>query len=178
MHPQLDILSIDNTLECQALRASLEWWGIRVNMYWIGSANDIIQWNASLQSRYIFWGCHGTAEGICLPEIAPELETTQAFSRFLTPKDIQLHLQFPSESILLSNGCGTGTQALATAFLSAGVGSYLAPHSYIEGNASLLFSSCFYYFLLCKGLSVEGAYQKAKSLDEETEDFHLFVNSL
>ena len=174
MQAQLDILSIENPLECQALRANLEWWGIRVNLFWIGKGDDLLEWNHHSKSTYIFLGCHGSEKGIHLPDLAPELADKQILSEYLRPTDVTQHLHFPDSSILLCNGCITGTESMADAFLEAGLSTYIAPSTYIEGDASLLFSSCFYYFLLCKGLSTTDAFQRASSLDQETKSFQMY----
>ena len=171
----VDILAIDNSLECQALRANLEWWGIQVHMYWIGKASDLIAWNRQSNSPHIFLGCHGSEEGILLPELSEELAAQEPFATYLDAESIVQHFQFRSNT-LLSNGCITGSRALAKAFLQSGTKHYLAPKEYIEGNASLLFSTCFYYFLFCKNVPVELAFEKASSIDEHTESFKLFTH--
>lgn len=171
----VDILGIDNSNELTAVRSNLEWWGVKTNLYWIGQARHLLELlgGEEKRSEYILLGGHGTQKGFCLPELAKELEQEQPFSGNLGPEVIKKHLRFEG-NMIISNACMTGTETVAAAFLDQGASYYIGPKDYPEGNATLHFTNCFYYFLFCQQQSIEVAFQKAKYQDQETQLFELF----
>jgi hypothetical protein len=105
----VDILGIDNANELFAVRANLEWWETKVNMFWIGQAQHILEWNEKNKSKHVLIGCHGNNEGFCMPTLSKELTQKQVFQKFMKPKDIESFLHF-DKSVVVSNACLTGTK--------------------------------------------------------------------
>lgn len=171
----VDILGIDNSNELTAVRSNLEWWGVKTNMYWIGQARHLVDLldGQETRSAHLLLGGHGAQAGLCLPELSPDLEKTQPFSTFLRPADVRQYFNFTGQ-VILSNACQTGTPEMATAFLDQDAACFIAPKGYPDGNATLHFTNCFYYFLFCQQQSIEVAFQKAKYQDRETQLFELF----
>ena len=171
--PTIDILSIDNSLEMFALRSNLEWWGIRANLFLIGKGNDLLEWNKESKSEYVIWGCHGDQDGICLPELAPEIAKEQIFQTHISPSNISKDFDL-SNQIVISNGCLTGKESFGKAFKEAGASHYIAPNDYPEGDASLFFLSSLSYFHFCKGLSLDEAFEISRGQDDNTKMFRFY----
>ncbi len=171
----LDIIVIDNDLEAQADRASLEWWGVITRTYFIGKSQDLVDILGGKEklSPNILLMCHGVDEGIVLPELGEEIAKQQPYNKFLTPANLAEFLKLDGQTVL-SSGCKTGTKEFADTFLNAGAKNYIAPKDYPKGNASLFYALNFYYFLFAKKLSIKDAHDKSMLVDSDVEMFELF----
>ena len=174
MEKKIDIISIADDVASLSMRSVLEYWNIKVDIHYVAKSQDLgdIFKKDSLSENLLLM-CHGVEEGIHLPELDPAVAKTQPYDKVLTPDNLDEFLKLNGQTVV-SIGCKTGTKALADAFLSKGAKEYIAPSSYPEGTASLLFTVNFYYFLLVKELPIKEAYTKAKLIDNETEMFELF----
>lgn len=175
MKHTVELICIGDALETIALRASFDWWGIDGRLHLIGKASDLV---ALLDGSYplaqhVALMCHGVPEGIVLPELGEEFAARERYNRYLSPQDVAEFANLPG-SVVLNTGCVTGTQAFADAFLQHGATHYIAPTDYPEGDAALFFALCFYYYHLIKRMSLEDAFSRARSADEETHMFRLF----
>jgi hypothetical protein len=171
----VDIICIENDLECSAVRSALEWWGIQVNMFYIGQAQHIVDLlnGKEKRAKHILIGAHGDQEGICLPELGGDIAKKQPYDKKLSANNLKEFLKLDG-SIVLSNGCATGTQEIADAFLSSGAKYYIAAKDYPFGDASLFYVLSFYYHLFVNNLTAEQSHEKAKNQDEKTKVFELF----
>jgi hypothetical protein len=171
----IDIICIDNALECLAARSVLEWWGVKVNMFYIGQAQHIIDALSGNEKRapHIFIGAHGDEVGICLPELGSAIEKKQPYRKRLSAKNLREFLSLDG-NIVFCNGCATGNQEMADAVLGSGASYYIAPGEYACGAATLFYALGFYYHLFVSNLSAEQAHEKASTVDEKTRVFKLF----
>jgi len=171
----VDIICIENDLECSAVRLALEWWGVQVNMFYIGQAQHIVDLlnGKEKRAKHILIGAHGDQEGICLPELGGEIAKKQPYDKKLSTENLREFLKL-SNNTVLCNGCATGTQEMADAFLTSGAKNYIAAKEYPLGHASLFYVLSFYYHLFVNNLTAEQAHEKAKSQDDKTKVFELF----
>ncbi len=177
----LDLIVIDNDLEALALRSALEWWGVKVNLYIIGKAQDVVDFFQSGQlAPYICIAGHGDGDAaspnwsFVLPELGEEIAKKQPYDKFLHPADIAEFAKLSGQHIF-SNACQTGHLEMANVFLSAGAASYVAPQKAPFGNATLHFALNFYYWQFAKEKDVNEAFEKALSqIDIEQDKFTLF----
>ncbi|OAV42838.1 hypothetical protein [Lewinella sp. 4G2] len=172
---EVDIIDLGDFMECTALRACLENWSVKVNLYGIGQPNHLVALLDGQEKRsgFIILCGHGDERGIHLEELGESLRAGQAFNKYLGSAEVEAHLKF-NNSLVLSTACMSGTDAMADAFLSRGVEQYLGPGDYPEGSSALYFAISFCYQYLVRGRSVRDSYEIARSTDEETGMFRLF----
>ncbi len=179
MDKRIDIIVIDNDLEALALRSALEWWGVKVNMHFIGKAQDIVDiFKKENLAPYICFAAHGNEInerwGFQLIELGEEIAKKQPYDKILFPSDISEFVKLQNNHVL-SNACVTGNKEMADAFLKNGAESYIGPKSAPFANASLYFALNFYYWLFAKEKSVKEAFEKSMTMiDKEIDEFVLF----
>lgn len=157
--------------EAYALRATLEYFDIRVTTRWIGRPNDFIEVISAKedlsQYDYLLLSFHGDEQRFCLPEIGADVYSKhEPKSAFFTAQDVQKFARFKQSKIICS-GCTLGTENLAQVILNAGAKEYIAPVDYIDGNASLMFLTRFFYQLSLSDSSKK-AFKQASSINKET----------
>src|SRR5258708_39814084 len=86
MDKRIDIIVIDNDLEALALRSALEWWGVKVNMHFIGKAQDIVDiFKKENLAPYICFAAHGNEInerwGFQLIELGEEIAKKQPYDK-------------------------------------------------------------------------------------------------
>lgn len=174
-HSHLDIINIADNLEVTALRALLENWGVVTRVWHMASASDLVYLlnGQIVLSEIIVISCHGGSKGLHLPELAPEVAAQQPYSGVINAAQMREFLKLPSK-LVINTGCKLGCPEFAQAFLDAGCHAYIGSNDYIEGDASLLYLSIFFYEHLCKGKTLEAAHLRASEHDEETQLFQLF----
>lgn len=69
----------------------------------------------------------------------------------------------------------TRRKKVAEAFLETGAISYTAPDDYIDGNASFIFVLTMLYEPVNNSKTVRAAFDQARSIDEETKLFQLYM---
>ncbi|MFN8355847.1 MAG: hypothetical protein U0Y10_15425 [Spirosomataceae bacterium] len=160
--------------EPMALRGALEYMGFRIVYYPIGRPSDFV---AVLNGKALYpdiqtliLSSHGHRGAIVMPQLDPSLYLAGEPQGDFDNDLIQTYGHLPLFTVL-ATGCGLST--LASGFQQIGCSHYLSATDYVEGNASLLFVVLFFYER-SKGSSVEQAFQKASSLDSETQLFQLF----
>ena len=175
MHPVLDLITIDDTLEALALRAALEWWGFQVRLHLIGKAQDLVDLMSpgDRLSNTLFLMCHGDERGIRLPELGAEIESAQPYHGAVRPSDVAVFARLPGR-VAISTGCATGTPAFAEAWLGAGCRAYIGPDGYPHGDASLFYGLHLSYAWLCRGRPLAEAHALASAHDAETRLFRLY----
>ncbi len=177
MHTEtIDIIGIEGPLEVTAIRACLEYWGVKVNTYWIGQPGHITELlnGEQLRSKHLLITGHGNEAGFSLVELGPEVAKQQPFVNTMRPEDVRNYIQL-NKSVVVSTACRTGSEAMRTAFLDKGAAYYIAPTDYPDGNSALYYVISFYYHLFCGGLSVTESHEYARATDDETSMFALFA---
>jgi hypothetical protein len=170
----IDLINIGDDWQTFALRSVLECYGITVRLHPIATAAQLVELldGSTLLSQHIVLMCHGCENGICLPELAAEIEATQPYRKFLTPENLQAVLHLP-DKVVLNTGCTTGRAEFAKAFLGAGCRSYIGPAGYPDGDAALFYALHFFYELHSCGRSAGEAHHRARSHNDETGLFTL-----
>ncbi len=175
---EVDIIVIDGDMEAHAIRSCLENWSVKVNTFWVGQPNHIVELLSGQDERanHILFSGHGAETGFELAELATALEEKQLFKRRMTPENIKEHLTFRN-NVVLSTACMTGTLPMSQAFFASGASYYIAPDGYPDGSAALYFTISFYYNLFYGKLSIEESYGKANRHDAETQLFKLYKDA-
>lgn len=158
-------------LESQAIRATLEYFGIRVTTQWIGRPNDLVQILSGQENLkeidYLLLNFHGDHGCFCLPELSNEIyEENEPKGKYLSAEQISYFANLKDINVIAS-GCTLGENKLANTILDSGVRTYIAPKGYINGDSNLMFLTRFFYEIK-KGKSEIQAFEIAQSIDEET----------
>jgi hypothetical protein len=151
--------------EAMALRDVLECFNYRVEMHRVGSRPqflEILRGNIPT-FRHVLLSCHGESGNLVIPYQNP-----------VSPVELGQIVHLP-DHVVLSLGCGTGTEALAGAFLNGGCEAYIAPTDDIEANATMLFAIHLYYFL-AKKWSLSQAVEESRKHDEQCSLFKLWLS--
>lgn len=142
----VDLLAWDSGQQAAAIRSCLEDMSVRVNFFPVGLADHVVNVLAGKehQSPFIILACHGDSGAILLPGLAEEIARFQKYVDRLGPNEIR---QFGSidGATVISTGCETGTDELASAFLDVGAKSYIAPTGAPFGYASTLVPILLFY---------------------------------
>lgn len=150
--------------EAMALREVLEYFNYRVEIHRVGSRPqflEILRGNIPT-FRHMLLSCHGEEGNFVIPYQNP-----------LSPEELAQIVRLPNH-IVVSLGCGTGTEALASAFLDGGCEAYVAPTSGVEANAAMLFAIHLYYFL-GKKLTLSQAVEESRKHDDQCSLFKLWL---
>lgn len=174
----VELINIGDDWQTFALRSVLEYYGITVRLHPIATAAHLVALldGSTSLSQHIVLMCHGCDNGICLPELAPEIEAAQPYQKVLTPENLQQFLRLP-DKVVLNTGCTTGDAPIARAFLGAGCRSYIGPAGYPDGDAALFYVLHFFYELHSRGRSLSEAHNLARSHNDETGLFTLYQQS-
>ncbi|KPN15705.1 delta-aminolevulinic acid dehydratase [Bacillus australimaris] len=168
----------NSELESFALRAALENFGVKVDMHWIGRPNDLIN-VLSGKNRgeidYILLSFHGEEGAFLMPELGEDVyEDGEPRGTAFRAEEIKRYASLKGIHII-STGCTLGEKNLAHAFIEAGAASYTAPDDYIDGNAAFIFVLTMLYELINNTKTVRAAFDQARSIDEETKLFQLYM---
>ncbi|MCI3194181.1 delta-aminolevulinic acid dehydratase [Bacillus sp. HU-1818] len=163
-----------------ALRSTLEYFGARVTMHWIGRPNDLVDvlTGEDLEKKvdYLILNFHGDEGKFCMPELGEEVyEDNEPRGEFFDDHDVIRYTNLNNLKVIAS-GCTLGTESLAKAFLKCGCHSYIAPNDYIDGNPNLMFLIKFMYEIINNKRSQKEAFEIAKSIDQETSKYNFFYN--
>lgn len=163
--------------EAYALRASLEYFDIQVSTRWIGRPNDLIDIISGSENLshfdYLILSFHGDEQRFCLPKLGADVYAeNEPKSKFFSAKEVQKFADF-NRTKVISSGCTLGAEPLAQVMLNAGAKLYIAPSDYIDGNASLIFLTHFFYQLTL-GCSSKVAFNKANSINKETQLYRFY----
>ena len=164
--------------EPEALRQILESFGCLVLTQYIGRPNDFISVLSGMDCfnpDVAILSGHGENGTFIMPVLASSVYTEDEPKGNFSSAEIGQYLKLTGKTII-STCCTTGTADLAAVFSKEN--DYLAPADYIEGNAVLLFMVDFFYQIIQRNLSVEDAWNHARSLDEETARFAFYKNNV
>lgn len=165
-------------MEAFAIRSTLEYFGARVTVHWIGRPNDLVDVlsGKELDQRcdYLILAFHGDEGRLCMPELAEDVyEPDEPRGEFFTYLDVKRHSNLKSIKVI-ATGCTLGEEKLAKAFLECGCHSYIAPTDYIDGNSALMFVIRLLYEMINNKKHQQEAFEIAKSIDGETSVYQLF----
>lgn len=168
----------NSELESFALRAALENFGAKVDMHWIGRPNDLIH-VLSRGNRgdtdYLLLSFHGEEGELLMPELGEDVyEEREPRSSTFGANEVKQYASLEGLHVI-STGCTLGEQKLANAFLEVGALSYIAPDDYIDGNAAFIFVLSLMYEMMNNTKTVRNAFERARSIDEETKLFQLYM---
>ena len=176
MTPKLeaDLICLEDGIGVQALRATLEYFGVRVNYLPVGAGGDFIRYLGApgASSAHVIIAGHGLPRGFCLDELAPGLAAEQKYNEVFPAEGVLKYARLGGK-IVVSDACYSGNLKMANAFLARGATAYLAPDGAPEGDAALIFLQSLYYYLMDTGLPLAEASAAARALDKETAIFSL-----
>ncbi len=162
--------------EPEALRQVLESFGCLVLTKYIGRPNDfisVLNGTIPFDPDVIILSGHGEDGTFIMPVLGSSVYTEDEPKGNFSAAEINQYLKLTGKTIV-STCCTTGTATLAAAFSKENV--YIAPADYIEGNAVLLFMVDLFYQMIQRNLTIEDAWNHARSLDEETALFAFYKN--
>lgn len=168
-------------MESYAIRSALEYFGVRVNIHWIGRPNDLIDVlsGKELDNKvdYLILNFHGDEGRLCMPELGEDVyEGNEPRGEFFGYQEIKQYTNIKDVNVI-GSGCTLGMVQLANAFLACGCHSYIGPDDYIDGNANLMFVITYMYEIINNHKSQEEAFEIAKSIDNETAMYKLYKST-
>lgn len=166
-------------LESFALRSMLEYFGARVTVHWIGRPNDLVDVlsgeDRDAKMDYLILNFHGDEGRFCLPELGEDIyEIGEPRGEFFGHQEV-LHYSKLQDVKVIACGCTLGDKQLADAFLKSGCASYLGPVDYIDGNTNVMFLARFMYEIINHHKTQQQAFDIAKSIDDETAMYQLYL---
>lgn len=173
---KIDIVVIDDALAALALRGVLEAWGCEVRMHLIATPCHLVKvlGGETELSPHVVLMDHGAAEGLHLPELAPQIAAEQPYGNVLTPRDLAEFLKLPNR-LVINTGCSLGTPDFVEVFLAAGCRAYIGATDDPDGSAGLFYPLHFFYELQERGSSIEEAHRKASAHNAETQMYQLHL---
>lgn len=164
--------------EPEALRQVLESFGCLVLTKYIGRPNDFISVLGGMNHfdpDIVILSGHGEDGKFIMPVLDNSVYTEDEPKGNFSSAEIRQYLKLAGKTIV-STCCTTGTANVANVFSEENV--YIAPADYIEGNAVLLFMVDFFYQMIQRNLTIEDAWNHARSLDKETALFAFYNNNI
>jgi hypothetical protein len=172
--PRTPIAIIDcgDPPEASVIRGLLERMGAVVTMHQPGTPGDFLLalGQAELAPDFVIICGHGDENGIVFGEYAPGIDTSCLVQGSLPARALVGKIDLPGR-IVLCTACDSGAEDFAKAFLGGGVRAYIAPLSSPEGGDALLFAHHFFHNILCRGMTLQAAWLRARSYDEESGTF-------
>ncbi|MGY3189793.1 delta-aminolevulinic acid dehydratase [Lysinibacillus sp. TE18511] len=167
-------------MEAHALRSTLEYFGARVTVHWIGRPNDLIDLlsgeDRDEKIDYLILNFHGDEGRLCMNELGEDVyERNEPRGEFFGPEEVMRYSKLNDIKVIAA-GCTLGVEQLASAFLKSGCHSYIAPNDYIDGNANLMFLIRFMYEIINNNKTQQEAFDIAKPLDEDTSMYQLYLS--
>ena len=169
---RVDLVVIDDS-SSEPVRQYLEYLDFDVRRIPVGRGQHLVDALSHPSDAVALVICgHGDTDGICLPELDPELAKSEPISGHLTPADVYECASL-TRQMVVSTACCSGSQAFAKSFLAAGASSYIGPEGYPEATAALAFVTRLFYER-SKGSSLRHAMRDAKFIDDETRTFEIY----
>ncbi|WP_342428040.1 delta-aminolevulinic acid dehydratase [Paenibacillus sp. FSL L8-0158] len=160
----------DCDMESQAVRATLEYFGARVFMYWVGRPNDFISVLSGddlyVNTDLVILNFHGNEGKFVMPELGDDIYEEGEPGGDFGPHEISSFANLEGK-VVFGNGCSLGDPALAKAFLNAGCRIYIGPDDYPNGNDALMFILRSFYEIIEHGKDIKEAYEIASTLSVE-----------
>lgn len=164
-------------LDTQAIRAALEYFGVRVHTYWIGRPNDFMSVLSGADlypgTDIIILNFHGDEGRFIMPELGEDVYEAGEPQGSFGPEEIARYAKLAGK-IVIGNGCSLGAPSLARAFMESGCRIYIGPDDYPEGNAALMFVLRLFYEMVQHRRSVPEAFRLARSADEESSMYRIY----
>jgi len=156
------IISLGDSLKAATVRAILESYNYRVAVQWVGSRKELVAILSGdiFTDNTLILSCHGTKEGIVIPD-----------EPALTAEELSNTAKLPGKTII-NLGCLTGSPVFVNAFKTAGVQHYIAPIDYPEGKAAINFTANL-FLLISSKVELGEAVARAADFDAETQQFKL-----
>jgi hypothetical protein len=172
---RIDLVAVGRAEEALALRAALEELGAGdVRLHRIGRGADLAPLlDGTTPVAHLLVSCHGTEDGIVLPELAPELQAAEPFGSHLGAADIERIAALDGAVVVLT-GCETGR--LAGSLLARGAAAVVAPDGFPRSAAAFAFCGALYYALLELGLTLAEAVERARALGGDAAGFGLHTS--
>lgn len=170
----------DCDMESYALRSTLEYFGARVTMHWIGRPNDLVEVLSGEDREdkidYLILNFHGDEGRFCMNELGEDIyELDEPRGEFFNAQDVLRFSKLKGVKVIAA-GCTLGRESLAKAFLKSGCHSYIGPDDYIDGNSNLMFLIRFMYEIINNNKSQQEAFEIARSIDEETSMYKIYLS--
>lgn len=157
------VIACDHTpemvLTAKALQGVLENFGLRVYFYHLVQKQHVISFLAQQfpSSDYVVLCGHGSGSDDdmsinfqVVDQVDGQFDNPEGWHSLtfgLTPANATQYIQH-AQGTFISTACGSGRAPFAQAFLAAGYRAYIAPTSYYDGDATILFVLGFFYHLL------------------------------
>ena len=164
--------------EPEALRQVLESFDCLVLTKYVGRPDDFVSVLTGMEdfdSDVIILSGHGENGKFIMPVLGDSVYAENEPKGNFSYEEINQYLKL-SDKTIISTCCTTGTSDLAAVFSRENT--YIAPADYIESNAVLLFMVDFFYQIIQRNLTIEGAWSHARSLDQETAQFTFYKNNV
>ena len=163
--------------EPEAIRQTAEYFGYQVVVKYLGRPNDFVQLLSGedrLFNRLKTWifSVHGEDGKFIMPELDASIYEENEPRSPIGIETLKGHIQVKKQ-LILNTGCTLGHTPLAELFIANGAKAYIGAADYVEGNASLLFTSRFLYEWQ-KGARLRTAFERAAAVDAETGLFRLY----
>ncbi|SMG55324.1 delta-aminolevulinic acid dehydratase [Paenibacillus aquistagni] len=171
------VVGPDTDMESQALRMTLEYFGVRVFTYWVGRPSDFISVLSGedlyADTDMIILNFHGDEGRFIMPELDEDVYEDNEPRGYFGPEEIKQFAKLNGK-IVFGNGCSLGLPALTQAFLDGGCQMYIAPNDYPDGNDALMFVMRVFYEMIQNEKDIREAYQIARSMNDEMSMFQLY----
>lgn len=109
----VDLLALDLP-EALALRAVLELYQVRVNLFTVERDTDVLS-ALNGDAPHLVISAHGDGQGFILPELDREVVPDDPFWGHLTPARVRTHAQLRGRFVI-ATACDSGSPAFAKAF--------------------------------------------------------------
>jgi hypothetical protein len=171
----VDLMDVGDTEQALACRAVLECFFLRVNLYQIGEARDLVRILGGKQalSDEIVLFAHCIKRGLALPQVAPALEKRQPYHKAIGPSDFREFLCLENK-LVIHTGCSLGKPSYAQAFLDAGCRAYIGSTEDPRGDSAFFYVIHFFYARHCRRKSLPEAHRLAARHDSQTRMFRLY----
>lgn len=161
------------TLEALSIRNTLEYFGYKVQVRYIGRPHDFMN-ILSMENKvdFLLICNHGQDGGFVMPDLGEDVYQSDEPRGLIQISDLTNQVKL-KDAIVLSTACGVGYELMSKVFLDGGARAFIAPGDYVEGSAGLLFVLQYFYMYLLENNS-DRAFKSAASVDNETALFRLF----
>jgi hypothetical protein len=179
-----------------AIRSSLELFRLNVYLHFCVQRKNVVSLLGGNipDAEYVVLCCGGNHAGDSEPfvpcmrfDVVDQVNGKwQSCKIFLTPDNTAEYVRLPGRTVIC-NGCNTGQELLANAFLQTGCKAYIGPVSSVNQDSTALFTIAFFYHLLCNErdpslrCSDEQAVQRASLVDRELREgtgvFHYYSSN-
>jgi hypothetical protein len=140
----------------------------------VGNSAQIVEFMSGKPKHDIIAICgHGDERGLLLPELAEKVKNEYPYNDAIRPEDFAEFLNLNGNAVINSS-CMGGVRSMADVFLACGARYYIAPNSYPEGNASLMYLLSFLYEYIQSDRNVELAHQISSQHSDDRSQFILF----